>query len=262
MGATARCRGSLEPSPRAPGDGREPLACAPSRRAQPREDLYDGTIVTDKVNENVGNGHEPDRHHRGKGGPMFSSPSNTRTQKSSAFTPRVQPIASRRWSRSGRGVSVLRLHRARRGAMSSSCVTIMAPITCPAISRARIKCLGIEASPSFVREPRGQWRRRALHPNLEGELCSGCGRSKPSRNCAPSFVAFARRATMKLGSSRGMDTKRPQGSERSKPCHQLRLTRRSLPPYPWPPEQAQPGVSKPCRTTQFAVFAAVIPANA
>src|SRR5271163_4167358 len=56
---------------------------------------------------------------------------------------------------------------------------------------------------------------------------------------------------MKLGSSRGMDTKRPRGSERSKPCHQLRLTRRSQPPYPWPPEQAQPGVSKPCRTTQL-----------
>ncbi len=27
------------------------------------------------------------------------------------------------------------------------------------------------------------------------------------------------------------------------------MTRRSRPPYPWPPEQAQPGVSKPCRTT-------------
>src|SRR5271166_3437962 len=54
---------------------------------------------------------------------------------------------------------------------------------------------------------------------------------------------------MKLGSSRGMDTKRPRGSERSKPRHELQLTRRSQPPYPWPPEQAQPGVSKPCRTT-------------
>ena len=32
------CQGSLEPSPRAPGDGRERLARAPSRRAQPRED--------------------------------------------------------------------------------------------------------------------------------------------------------------------------------------------------------------------------------
>src|SRR5271163_2672616 len=54
---------------------------------------------------------------------------------------------------------------------------------------------------------------------------------------------------MKLGSSRGMDTKRPPGSERSKPCHKLQLTRRSQPPYPWPPEQAQSGVSKPYRTT-------------
>src|SRR5271165_2070996 len=54
---------------------------------------------------------------------------------------------------------------------------------------------------------------------------------------------------MKLGSSRGMDTKPPPRSERSKPRHELRLTRRSQPPYPWPPEQAQPVVSKPCRTT-------------
>src|SRR5271168_1689979 len=57
---------------------------------------------------------------------------------------------------------------------------------------------------------------------------------------------------MKLGSSRGMDTKPPPGSERNKPRHELRLTRRSQPPYPWPPEQAQPGVSKPCRTTERA----------
>ena len=27
------------------------------------------------------------------------------------------------------------------------------------------------------------------------------------------------------------------------------MTRPSQPPYPWPPEQAQPRVSKPCRTT-------------
>src|SRR5271157_437155 len=59
---------------------------------------------------------------------------------------------------------------------------------------------------------------------------------------------------MKLGSSRGMDTKRPRGSERSKPRHELQLTRPSQPPYPWPPEQAQPGVSKPCRTTVDVVL--------
>src|SRR5208337_3567168 len=56
-------------------------------------------------------------------------------------------------------------------------------------------------------------------------------------------------AAMKLGSSRGMDTKPPPRSERSKPRHELQLTRPSQPPYPWPPEQAQAGVSKPCRTT-------------
>src|SRR5271166_3010754 len=54
---------------------------------------------------------------------------------------------------------------------------------------------------------------------------------------------------MKLGSSRGTDTRRPRGSERSKPRHKLRLTRPSQRPYPGPPERAQPGVSEPCRTT-------------
>src|SRR5271154_1959775 len=63
---------------------------------------------------------------------------------------------------------------------------------------------------------------------------------------------------MKLGSSRAMDTKRPRGSERSKPRHELQLTRRSQPPYPWPPEQAQPGVSKPCRTTGLFVYRQVL----
>ena len=72
-----------------------------------------------------------------KGGPMFSSPSNTRTQKSSAFTPRVQPIASRRWSRSGRGCIGASAPSRPAWRVGSSCVTIMAPITCPAISRTR-----------------------------------------------------------------------------------------------------------------------------
>src|SRR5271166_7176494 len=57
---------------------------------------------------------------------------------------------------------------------------------------------------------------------------------------------------MKLGSSRGTDTRRPRGSERSKPRHKLRLTRPSQRPYPGPPEQAQPGVSEPCRTTEIS----------
>jgi hypothetical protein len=41
-----------------------------------------------------------------------------------------------------------------------------------------IECLGIEASPSFVREPRGQRRSRALHPNLTRGRSGRGGRSK------------------------------------------------------------------------------------
>ena len=55
---------------------------------------------------------------------------------------------------------------------------------------------------------RGQWRRPALHPNLEGETCFGCERSKPSRTCAPNS-SHSPGATTKPGSSHGMDTQRP-----------------------------------------------------
>ena len=72
---------------------------APHRAGRNQEKTHDGTIVTDKVNEMWGTDMSQTSRSR-KGGPMFSSLSNTRTQKSSAFTPRVQPIASRRWSRS------------------------------------------------------------------------------------------------------------------------------------------------------------------
>ena len=66
-----------------------------------------------------------------------SRSSAARTQKSSAFTPRVQPIASRRWSRSGRGCIGASAPSRPPWRVGSSCVTIMAPITCPAISRPR-----------------------------------------------------------------------------------------------------------------------------
>ena len=55
---------------------------------------------------------------------------------------------------------------------------------------------------------------------------------------------------MKPGSSRGMDTRRQHKSEQSKRRRNLRLTNRSTKPYPWPPKQAQPDVSKPGRSTK------------
>ena len=124
---------------------------APHRVGGNQEKTHDGTIVTGKVNEMWGTDMSQTVTLE-KGGPMFSSPSNTRTQKSSAFTPRVQPIASRRWSRSARG-----------------CFGAIAPGVARGLKlrhdhgsnymsgdfQDEIKCLGIEASPSFVRQPEG-----------------------------------------------------------------------------------------------------------
>ena len=50
MGATARWRNSLEPSPRAPGDRRNGLL-PPYRVGRNQEKMHDGTIVAGKVNE-------------------------------------------------------------------------------------------------------------------------------------------------------------------------------------------------------------------
>ena len=110
-----------------------------------------------------------------------------------------------------------------------------------------IKCLGIEASPSFVRQPEGNGVAERFIRTLKENLL-WVRTFKTIEELRAELVAFARRYN-ETGLSRGMHTKRPPGSDRSKPCHKSQLTRRSLPPYPWPPEQAQPGVSKPCPTT-------------
>jgi hypothetical protein len=109
---------------------------APHRVGRNQEKMHDGTIVTDKVNEMWGTDMSQ-TFTLEEGRAYVSSPSNTRTQKSSAFTPPVQPIASRRWSRSGRGcIGASALSRPA-WRVGLSCVTITAPITCPAISRTR-----------------------------------------------------------------------------------------------------------------------------
>ena len=77
-----------------------------------------------------------------------------------------------------------------------------------------IKCLGIEASPSFVREPEGNGVAERFIRTLKENLL-WVRTFKPSRNCAPSS-SHSPGAYNELGSSRGMDTKRPRGSERSK----------------------------------------------
>ena len=114
---------------------------------------------------------------------MFSSPSNTRTQKSSAFTPRV--------SQSLRGAGA--------GPAGGASVSAIAPGVARGLKlrhdhgsnymsgdfQGEIKCLGIEASPSFVREPEGNGVAERFIRTLKENLLS-VGTSKPSRTCAPS----------------------------------------------------------------------------
>jgi SAM-dependent methyltransferase len=66
--------------------------------------------------------------------------------------------------------------------------------------------LAAQASSKNLRTPR-LW---SLHPNLEGELALGAGVQNHRGTCAPSS-SHSPGATMKLGSSRGIDTKRPRG---------------------------------------------------
>src|SRR5713101_5630648 len=82
---------------------------------------------------------------------MSSSPWNTPTRKSSAFMPRGRPIASRPWSRCARGCIAASPGVARglklRHDHGSNYMS--------GDFQDEIECLGIEASPSFVREPEG-----------------------------------------------------------------------------------------------------------
>jgi hypothetical protein len=66
----------------------------------------------------------------------------------------------------------------------------------------QIKCLGSEAWPSFVREPEGNGLAERFIRTLKENLLW------VRTSCAPSS-SHSPGATMKLGSSRGMDTKRP-----------------------------------------------------
>ena len=128
---------------------------------------------------------------------MFSSPSNTRTQKSSAFTPRVQPIASRRWSRSGRGCIGASAPSRPAWRVGSSWRHDHGSNYMSGDFQSEIKCLGIEASPSFVREPEGNGvAEMRFIRTLKENLLWVRTFLKPSRNCAPSS-SHSPGATMK-----------------------------------------------------------------
>ena len=161
-----------------------------------------------------GDGHEPDRHHRGRR-PMFSC-GRTRELRNHRHSRRAfsQSLRGAGAGPAG-GVSVLRLHRARRGAWAQAASRSWLQLHVRRFPE-RDQMSGHRSSPSFVREPEGNGVAEHFIRTLKENLL-WIGRSKPSRNCAPSS-SQSPGATMKLGSSRGLDTKRPRGSERSKPA--------------------------------------------
>ena len=151
MGATARCRVRRPRRVRrVMGENR---LLAPHRVGRNQEKTHDGTIVTDKVNE-MGNGHEPDRHHRGRAGLCFRRcrTRELRNHRHSrrAFSDRfeaLEPVRQgvyRCFGSIAPGVARAGLPRHDHGSNYMS-----------GDFQSEIKCLGIEASPSFVREPEG-----------------------------------------------------------------------------------------------------------
>ena len=139
---------------------------------------------------------------------MFSSPSNTRTQKSSAFTP------ARSANQAGKLESV------RQGVYR--CFGSIAPGVARGLKlrhdhgsnymsgdfQSEIKCLGIEASPSFVREPEGNGVAERFIRTLKENLL-WVRTFKTIEELRAELVAIRQSATMKLACRGGMDYKTP-----------------------------------------------------
>ena len=145
---------------------------AAHRVGRNQDKTHDGIIVTDKVNEMWGTDMEPDRHPRGRAGLCFR---RRRTREL-----RNHRHSRRAFSHSLRGAgagpagsaSVLRLHRARCGAWAQAASRSWLQLHVRRFP-GRDQMSGNRSFTVLRARTRGQWRRRALHPNLEGELALG-----------------------------------------------------------------------------------------
>ena len=145
---------------------------APHRVGRNQEKTHDGTIVTDKVNEMWGTDMSQTRHHRGRAGLCFRR-RRTRELRNHRHSRRAfsQSLRGAGAGPAG-GVSVLRLHRARRGAWAQAASRSWLQLHVRRFPE-RDQMSGHRSFAVLRARTRGQWRRRALHPNLEGELALG-----------------------------------------------------------------------------------------
>jgi len=106
----------------------------------------------------------------------------------------------------------------------------MARTTCPATSRTRSKCLGIEASPSFVREPEGNGVAERFIRTLKENLL--WVRSFDTiEELRAELIAFAKRYNETwLVERHGYQTPAQVRAA------QLRVPRQMSESYPWQPE--------------------------
>ena len=200
---------------------------APHRVGRNQEKIHDGTIVTDKVNEMWGTDMSQTVTLEERRHVLFVAVEHANSEivgihaaRSANRFEALEPVRQ--------GVPVLRLHRARRSAWAQAASRSWLQLHVGEFQD-EIKCLGIEASPSFVREPQGNsvaerfirtWKGTAIGPDIQSHrgTCASNSSHSPS-------------ATMKLGSSRGM-LRKPARVRESEPCREFRLARRSRPPYP------------------------------
>ena len=171
--------------------GEERLARAPHRVGRNQEKTHDGTIVTDKVNEMWGTDMSQTVTLEEGRAYVFVAVEHANSEIIGIHAAR-QPIASRRWSRSGRGASVLRLRRARRGAWAQAASRSWLRFMSDDF-QGGVKCLGIEASPSFVREPEGNGVAERFIRTLKENCSDGRTSNTIDELPAAELAEFARR---------------------------------------------------------------------
>ena len=144
---------------------------APHRVGRNQEKTHDGTVVTDKVNEMWGTDMSQTVTIEEGRAYVFVAVEHANSEIIGIHAARSANRFEAGAGPAG-GVSVLRLHRARRGAWAQAASRSWLQLHVRRFPE-RDQMSGHRSFAVLRARTRGQWRRRALHPNLEGELALG-----------------------------------------------------------------------------------------
>ena len=141
---------------------------APHRVGRNQEKTHDGTIVTDKVNEMWGTDMSQTVTLEEGRAYVFVAVEHANSEIVGIHAAR----SANRFEALEGGASVLRRRRARRGAWAQAASRSWLQLHVRRFP-GRDQMSGHRSFAVLRPRTRGQWRRRALHPNLEGELALG-----------------------------------------------------------------------------------------